>query len=88
MSDQAPERIWAEPGMSGYLDEVSPTYTVGYIRADLHAEVMRAADELAEAVDQERNMVCQDFGMQLKASEVVAAALTAYQKAKEKTNAL
>lgn len=74
----APERIWAEPGMPGYLDEASATYTVEYIRSDLHAELMLAADDLADAVDQERNMTCQDFGMQLKASEVVGAALTAY----------
>jgi Flp pilus assembly protein TadB len=85
---KAPERIWAEPGMPGYLDEVSPTYTVGYIRADLHDALVKAADELAEAVDQERNMVCQDIGMQLKVSEVVYAALTYYKQAKEKTNAL
>lgn len=54
-----------------------------FVDADLHADLLRAADELADAVDQERNMVCQDFGMQLKASEVVDAALTAYRKVKE-----
>ena len=72
-------QIWTNVGM-GYEK-------VEYIRADLHAELIRAAYELAEAVEQERNMACQDFGMQLKASEVVGAALTAYQQAKEKLDA-
>lgn len=65
-----------------------PKYKRPPKRADLHAELMRAADDLVDAVDQERNMVCQDLGMQLKSSEVVGVALTAYQQAKEKTNAL
>lgn len=29
------ERIWTEPGMPGYVDKPSETYTVQYIRADL-----------------------------------------------------
>lgn len=82
----APERIWAEPGLPGYLDEASNVYTVQYIRADIHDALVKAADELADAVDQERNMVCQDFGMQLKASEVVKDALATYKQVKEKIN--
>ena len=30
----APKRIWAEPGMPGYLDEPNGLYTVEYVRAD------------------------------------------------------
>ncbi|MCP4488806.1 MAG: hypothetical protein GY820_16075 [Gammaproteobacteria bacterium] len=89
----APERIWAFYAPDIEEDNPKCNIVAGdqvmhgaqqYIRADLHAELMRAADSLAGAVDQERNMTCQDFGMQLKASEVVGAALTAYQQSKEK----
>ena len=31
---KAPERIWAEPGMPGYLDKPHDLYTVEYVRAD------------------------------------------------------
>lgn len=82
----APKRIWAYKWHQ-YETRNGPSQTE-YIRADLHADLLRAADSLAGAVDQERNMTCQDFGMQVKASEVVGAALTAYKQAKEKTNAL
>jgi hypothetical protein len=82
MSDQAPERIWAEPGMPGYLDEVSPTYTVGYIRADLHAELMRAADDLAEAVAGHVSEDDCDYTMEMATKLDVA--LSAYKQAKEK----
>ena len=77
----APERIWAYRWHQ-YETRNGPSQTQ-YIRADIHDALVKAADELADAVDQERNMVCQDFGMQLKASEVVDAALTAYQQARE-----
>ncbi|MCP3654359.1 MAG: hypothetical protein GY766_05610 [Herbaspirillum sp.] len=82
MSDQAPERIWAEPGMPGYLDEVSPTYTVGYIRADLHAELMRAADSLAGAVAGHVSEDDCDYTMEMATKLDVA--LSAYKQAKEK----
>ena len=36
---KAPERIWAEPGMPGYLDEPNELYTVEYVRADLIGEL-------------------------------------------------
>jgi hypothetical protein len=32
---EAPERIWAEPGMPGYMCEPSEIYTTEYVRADL-----------------------------------------------------
>ena len=32
---EAPERIWVEPGMPGWLDEPNDFYTNEYIRADL-----------------------------------------------------
>ena len=43
------------------------------------------ADALAGAIDHERNMVCQDFGMQQKCAETVDSALTAYRQAREAT---
>ena len=42
-----------------------------------------AADKLAEAVTHEREMVCQDFGMQQDAATAVHNALSAYQATKE-----
>ena len=42
-----------------------------------------AADKLAEAVTHEREMVCQDFGMQQDAATAVHNALAAYQATKE-----
>ena len=44
--NNAPERIWAEPGMPGYLDEASEVYTVEYIRRDI------VEDELTRLRDQ------------------------------------
>lgn len=35
----APERIWAEPGMPGYTCEQNDCYAVEYVRADLAAIV-------------------------------------------------
>lgn len=40
-----------------------------------------AADRLAEAVRNEREMVCQDFELQASASRAVDDALAAYRKA-------
>lgn len=86
---KAPERIWAKTDAkpheleNWYLKEPATGMTP-YIRADLYAKLVKAADELAEAVGAERNMVCQDFGMQLEASQAVDYALTAYNKTKEK----
>ena len=51
------------------------------------ARIAIAADELAKAVDHERNLACQDMDMQLQALDAVDNALDAYQAAKEwKTN--
>jgi hypothetical protein len=49
---------------------------------ELEARVA-AADKLAEAVTHEREMVCQDFGMQQDAATAVHNALAAYQVTKE-----
>ena len=49
---------------------------------ELEARVA-AADKLAEAVTHEREMVCQDFGMQQDAAPAVHNALSAYQATKE-----
>jgi len=50
---------------------------------ELEARVA-AADKLAEAVTHEREMVCQDFGMQQDAATAVHNALAAYQATKER----
>ena len=44
--------------------------------------LIKAADDLAGAIDDERNMVCQDFGMQQDASLRTDTALTAYRTAR------
>ena len=48
-------------------------------------DALAKADELAGAVDHERNMVCQDFGMQQKCAETVDSTLTAYRQARDAT---
>lgn len=50
--------------------------------AHLEARIA-AADALAEAVNHEQNMVCQDMGKQLDASLAVDEALAAYENSKE-----
>lgn len=88
---KAPERIWVT-GKKGFCsrwnDHPEDGYHshVEYIRSDIHAELVKAADELAAAVDAEHNMVCQDFGIQLEAYNRVCDALTAYKQAKDKLN--
>ena len=52
---QAPERIWAEPGMPGYLDEPHELYTTEYICKDLHDAAIKQRDELAAAALALRN---------------------------------
>lgn len=49
---------------------------------DIEARIA-AADALAEAVTHEREMVCQDFGLQQDAAFAVDANLAAYQATKE-----
>ena len=53
------------------------------IRIDALERQAKAADALAEAVTHEREMVCQDFGMQQDAATAVHNALAAYTAAKE-----
>lgn len=53
--------------------------------AALEARVA-AADKLAEAVTHEREMVCQDFGMQQDAATAVHNALAAYEATKEQSD--
>lgn len=48
-----------------------------------HKALKEAADELARAVSHERNMVCQDIGMQLDASSRVDAALARCREASQ-----
>lgn len=46
--------------------------------------ILKAADQLADAIDHERNMVCQDIGMQMEVSEKVEVALAVYRKMRGK----
>ena len=48
---KAPERIWAEPGMPGYLDEPNGLYTVEYVRADRIEELEAENKRLNEQMD-------------------------------------
>ena len=45
-------------------------------------DLIKAADALADAVAHERNMVCQDIGMQQDVAQAVDDALTAYRLAR------
>lgn len=47
------------------------------------ARALIAADELVRAVVHEREMPCQDMGLQIEASSAVDAALATYRKAVE-----
>ena len=54
-----------------------------YLRADTVAAQLKAADELDEAITQEREMVCQDMELQAQVSRRLEVAITAYRKAKD-----
>jgi hypothetical protein len=64
---QAPKRIWAEPSLPGYTCERNEVYTVEYIRADLSADLVRAALKSIVAkmgqleVDQHNNCKSEDY---------------------------
>jgi len=67
---------------------MKPTNSTEYRRADLpptDAECLRneKVRALVEAVRRERNMLCQDMDMQIKASDAVEAALAALPEVKE-----
>lgn len=88
---RGPERIWAESktctvdasGASRLL-AMDREFSRGteYIRADLATQPDPLADprvvSLVEAVRHERELVCQDFDMQLAASKAVDEALAAF----------
>ncbi len=63
------------------LDEFEAEHKRRIARVPDLERALLAAEELAAAVSHERNMVCQDLGMQLQASEAVEAALAAYREA-------
>ena len=48
---EAPERIWAEPGLPGYLDEPNALYTVEYVRADHIKKLETKLKELEEQLE-------------------------------------
>ena len=50
------------------------------------AKLALAGKRLADAVQHEREMVCQDFDMQLKTVQATDAALTAFRKAEEQAD--
>ena len=82
------DHVLAEGMPRTSVDTQDAYQTVGLLRA-LCAKVealearVAAADTLAEAVTHEREMVCQDFGMQQDAAIAVHNALAAYRAAKE-----
>lgn len=55
-------------------------------RAPDLAALALAGKRLADAVQHEREMVCQDFDMQLKTVQATDAALTAFRKAEERAD--
>lgn len=79
---KAPERIW----FTKVGDNIIPnSYKLDdadtkYIRADLHAELMRAADEVARLLNDEADCYA-EFD---KGRIEMKKALTAYKQAKEK----
>lgn len=91
---KSPDRIWAH-GSNWYddgkcSDFKNDGFCLGltrteYIRADLHSELMRAAYELADVVVLP---VRSDDGYYDYDQDRVDTALTAYQQAKEKCDAL
>ena len=75
------ENGWTEAATDGCdktLDAIHAHYAD---RIEALEAALLAADELARAVDHERNMVYQDMGLQMKVSDAVDAALLAYRKA-------
>ena len=63
------------------LDEFEDEHKRRIARVPELERIALAAEELAAAVDHERNMVCQDFGMQLQANNRVDAALAKLREA-------
>lgn len=81
----APERIWAKTNAgpmeleNWYLKEPSLNMTE-YIRADLHADLLRAADKLAKWVADGDGEGC----LSIDAYNTEIALVAAYKQAKEK----
>ena len=84
----APERIWAEDWSGSWNDDTGVLgfdrdndHDCKYVRADLHADLLRAADELADAFEctlDGGGIVGRGWAMKCR------SALSAYKKAKEK----
>lgn len=55
---KAPEQIWAEPGMPGYLDEPHELYTVQYTRTDVAQAMVAAGYEAAAQLADSRRDAC------------------------------
>lgn len=80
---RGPERIWVSETENGerYWQEEHYDAATAFIRADLAPDPQDArVAALVDAVRHEREMVCQDFDMQLAASQAVDAALAAFDK--------
>lgn len=94
MSD-APKTIWAQdavPDECSYTgggwwdDSIGNTQYPHMAEYTLTASVaarLKAADELEEAITNEREMVCQDMDMQAQVSKRLEEAITAYRATKE-----
>ena len=91
--NDAPERIWAQdanPSECNYCgggwwdDECGNTqcpHIVEYIRSDINAELVKAADELAEAMEWFMEHAEYHYGA---TCQIPQDAFTAYKQAKEK----
>ena len=52
MTDKAPERLWVEPGMPGWIDEPDTMWTFEYVREDIYNEAkMQSLADLGQAQD-------------------------------------
>ena len=72
---KAPERIWAEPGMPGYLDEPNVFYTVEYVRADRIDELEAKLKEASLQSISDLGQAQQAYQAQLLAEAKLARAV-------------
>lgn len=93
----APERIWAFYAPDIEEDNPKCNIVAGdqvmhgateYIHADIHADLVKAADEIYRQLDEVSDVALSHELINMKCAVAIDAALTAYQQAKEKTNAL
>ena len=77
---KVPERIWAEPGMPGYLDEPNVFYTVEYVRADRIDELEAKLKEASLQSISDLGQAQQAYQAQLLAEAKLAKAVEALEQ--------